>query len=81
MLASEGLSSEGFGEVGSDSDCFLAVGDAFEVLSDVVIGSGSVGEIAVFLGVEFDGLGVGFDGFFVVFGCEGGVSIFFPVLS
>ena len=48
---------------------------------EVVEGGGPVGEVAVIVGVEFDGLGVALHCLFELLGAEGLVAVLLPVLS
>ena len=81
LVAGESLPAEGFGEIGLYVVAGVAVGDALQVLVEVVEGGGPVGEVAVVVGVEFDGLGVALDCLFEPLRAEGLVAVLLPVLS
>ena len=80
LVAGESLPAQGFGEVGFEVVAGVAVGDALQVLVEVVEGGGPVGEEAVVVGVEFDGFGVALDCLFEPLGAEGLVAVLLPVL-
>lgn len=81
LVAGECLPAEGLGETGLDVVAAVAIGDALQVLVEVVEGGGPVGEVAVVVGVEFDGLGVALHCLFEPLGAEGLVTVLLPVLS
>ena len=80
-MTGHSFSSHGFCEIAFDVDASLAVRNALEILSDVVVGSRSIGIETVILRLKFNGLSVEFDGLFIFFACEGFVTLFFPVFS
>ena len=80
LVAGESLPAQGFGEVGFEVVAGVAVGDALQVLVEVVEGGGPVGEEAVVVGVEFDGFGVALDCLFEPLGAEVLVAALLPIL-
>lgn len=64
-----------------ETDACLTIRDALQEVVCVVIRSGSIGEVAMIGGVELDGIGVGLDGFGVVFGSKSCVAFLFPIFG
>lgn len=80
MLAGKSLSPECLGEVRLDVDAGFAIGNALEVLSEVVVRSCPIGVEAVVGRIKLDGFGVCLDGLLEVLGSEGRVALLLPVL-
>lgn len=64
-----------------EGDACLTVGDTLKEIVCVVIGSGSIREIAMIAGVEFNGIGVGVNGLLVIFGSKSSIALLFPIFS